>query len=370
MRLDFLIAAAETEAVNAQKAERNGNFATALQKYKLSAKKYREASEACPERSLEFLKLAEKYENTVLPASGALQAKADKKPAKEQKIAEVTQTQTAPQSNEEELEEALAKLNALIGLDAVKKSVNDWVMQIKVFNMRKDRGMKVPAMSYHLVFTGNPGTGKTTVARLMGKIYHALGILEKGHLVEVDRGGLVAQYVGQTAVKTREAIQKAYGGVLFIDEVYSLAREGSNDFGQEAIEILLKEMEDNRNNLVVVVAGYEKLMDRFISSNPGLKSRFKNFVKFPDYTGEQLLEIFKVRCKDDGYSLSGEAEECLKAYFNDLYENRNEEFGNGRDVRNFFEETVTRQSVRVAGISNPTDEQLRLILPEDLIEKE
>lgn len=264
------------------------------------------------------------------------------------------------------LEEALGELNKLVGLNGVKSRVRDWVDQIKVFQMRKDRGMSVPDMSYHLVFTGNPGTGKTTVARLMAQIYCALGILSEGHLVEVDRSDLVAGYIGQTAVKTRDVLKKAKGGVLFIDEAYSLATGSSNDFGQEAIDTVLKEMEDRRDDLVVIVAGYDGLMERFIDSNPGLRSRFKNYLHFADYTGDELYKIFMSLCKKSQYTVDDDASAALLNYFTALYDKRNKNFGNGRDVRNAFENIVTRQSRRVARLKNPTDEQMTEITVEDL----
>ncbi len=264
------------------------------------------------------------------------------------------------------LEEALSRLNKLEGLNLVKSQVCNWIDQIKVFKMRKERGMSVPEMSYHLVFTGNPGTGKTTVARLMAQIYCALGILSEGHLVEVDRSDLVAGYVGQTAIKTREILKKAYGGVLFIDEAYSLAKGGGTDFGQEAIDTILKEMEDRRDNLVVIVAGYDNLMQDFIESNPGLRSRFKNFIQFTDYTGKELYNIFLGMCNKSQYAVTSAAREMLLTYFNDLYAKRDKNFGNGRDVRNIFENIVTRQSKRVAKLSNPTNEEITTIDIPDL----
>lgn len=277
-----------------------------------------------------------------------------------------TSAVTAVKNEKISLEEALSRLNALVGLSTVKSKVGDWIDQIKVFKMRKDRGLPVPDMSYHLVFTGNPGTGKTTVARLMAQIYCALGILSEGQLVEVDRSGLVAGYVGQTAVKTKDVLKKAYGGVLFIDEAYALANGGSNDFGQEAIDTLLKEMEDKRSNLVVIVAGYDKPMEKFIKSNPGLRSRFKTFINFDDYNGSELYGIFDVTCRKNHYSVDADARFALKDYFRNLYENRNENFGNGRDVRNLFENIVTRQSGRVARMSDPDNDTMTTITVEDL----
>lgn len=264
------------------------------------------------------------------------------------------------------LEEALAQLNQLEGLSSVKSQVRDWVDQIKVFQMRRNCGLSIPGMSYHMVFSGNPGTGKTTVARIIAQIYCALGILKEGQLVEVERGDLVAGYIGQTAIKTQEVIKKAIGGVLFIDEAYSLNNGGSNDFGQEAIDTLLKAMEDNRSELVVIVAGYDELMDNFVKSNPGLRSRFKNFIKFDDYNGEELYKIFVNLCAKNEYKISEEVKQVLLNYFNYLYASRDENFGNARDVRNFFEKIITKQSKRVAIIENPSIEQISSIILADL----
>ena len=265
------------------------------------------------------------------------------------------------------LEEAMVELNELVGLEVVKKDVESLVNLVKVRALRRERGMKCPDMSFHLVFSGNPGTGKTTVARIVGKIYAALGLLSKGHLVEVDRGGLVAGYVGQTAIKTQEVIEKSLGGVLFIDEAYTLAPEGSDkDFGQEAIDTILKAMEDHRDDFVVIVAGYATLMPRFIDSNPGLKSRFNKYLHFEDYNGEQLYEIFLGRVKRSDYKLSPEAGDTARRYLARLYETRDDNFGNARDVRNLFEKIVANQADRVAGLEAPTDEDILTIAPGDL----
>ena len=264
------------------------------------------------------------------------------------------------------LEEALENLNSLEGLENVKRHVAAWLHQVKVFRERTARNLAVPDFSYHMVFTGNPGTGKTTVARIMAQICCALGLVSDGHLVEVEKADLVAGYVGQTAPKTQEVIKKALGGVLFIDEAYSITDGGQNSFGEECVSTLLKGMEDNRDNLVVIAAGYEGDMEKFVKSNPGLRSRFKTFVPFNDYTAKELFNIFQRLCVKNQYKLTDEAREAVAEYFNYVYETRDDTFANGRTVRNFFESVVTRQSSRIARMSNPTDEEMITIIPSDL----
>ena len=268
------------------------------------------------------------------------------------------------------LDELMEELDSLVGLETVKKEVKNLINLIKVRKLRQEHNLPVPPMSFHMVFLGNPGTGKTTVARLISGLYAAIGVLSKGQLVEVDRSGLVAGYVGQTALKTQEVIKSALGGVLFIDEAYSLSSGGENDFGREAIETLLKAMEDHRDDLVVIVAGYTGPMEGFISSNPGLESRFNRYFFFPDYDGAQLMEIFKIQCKKNSYTLTPESEEAALKYFTQLYEERTENFGNGRDVRNTFEDMIVRQANRVAAMENPTKEDLVTVLPQDLEDPE
>ena len=274
------------------------------------------------------------------------------------------------QAEKPDFDELMSQLEELVGLEDVKKDIKNLVNLMKVRKLREANDLPVPPMSLHMVFMGNPGTGKTTVARIVSGLYAAIGVLEKGQLVEVDRSGLVAGYVGQTALKTQEAIKRALGGVLFIDEAYSLSSGGENDFGREAIETILKAMEDHRKELIVIVAGYTGPMEKFLSSNPGLESRFNKYFFFPDYNGEQLMAIFRNQCKKNGYVLSEEAEKAAVALFTDLYENRSDNFGNGRDVRNCFEDMVVRQSNRVAQLDNPTKEDLMAVLPEDLQDEE
>lgn len=260
----------------------------------------------------------------------------------------------------------LEELESMIGLQSVKKDIDSLTNLLRVQKMREEQGIKVGSISLHLVFTGNPGTGKTTVARLIAQIYREIGFLSKGHLVEVDRSGLVAGYIGQTALKVKDVVNKAKGGVLFIDEAYSLYQDSDRDFGKEAIDALMKLMEDNRRNLVVIVAGYEGLMDKFLRSNPGLKSRFNHFIHFEDYSHFELLQIFSYFCAKEAYKLNEKARSRLNELFLDIILDKGENFANGRLVRNLFEKLKVYQSNRIVTIKNITVDDLMTITEHDI----
>ncbi len=271
-----------------------------------------------------------------------------------------------PGVSEEDLAAIFKELDALVGLVPVKDEVHRATNFARMQIMRRQQSLPVVEASLHSVFFGNPGTGKTTVARLMGRIYKSLGLLRRGHVVECDRGRLVAEYVGQTAVRTHAVIDSALDGILFIDEAYSLAGRGGEDFGNEAIETLLKRMEDDRSRLIVIVAGYNEPMKQFIASNPGLESRFTNYLNFPDYQPEELLEIFHRMAAQSGLVCAPETEKRVLAICQDLYGRRNEQFGNAREVRNLFEAAVRNQSTRLVTSGQTDRDALTTLLPEDL----
>jgi SpoVK/Ycf46/Vps4 family AAA+-type ATPase len=269
----------------------------------------------------------------------------------------------ARRSKQISIDAALAKLDALAGLDEVKAEVKKLVNIAKVNQRRIEQKMPPLPVSLHLVFTGNPGTGKTTVARLVGEIYASLGLIRKGHVVETDRSGLVANYVGQTATRTKEKVREALDGVLFIDEAYALNHGGGNDFGQEAIDTLLKEMEDKRERLAVIITGYTDNIAKFIASNPGLESRFTRVIHFEDYPPEAMLTIFEGMAAEQRYTIGEAARTTLRGCFERLYAGRDANFGNGREVRKVFEQTLERQASRV--VADPECD-VSAILPEDV----
>lgn len=271
-----------------------------------------------------------------------------------------------PVSDEEKtLDDLMDELNELIGLKKVKEDVQETINLIKVNNIRKERGLKPVPVSNHMVFTGNPGTGKTTVARLIAKIYKKLGVISQGQFIETDRAGLIAGFVGQTALKTAEVIKSAIGGVLFIDEAYSLSQSLSgNDYGKEAIDTLVKMMEDNRNDLIVIVAGYTDEMKQFIDTNPGLSSRFNKYILFDDYSSDELYDIFVSICHKNGFKLSEQAKELSKNTF--LKHAHNTDFGNARGVRNYFDKAILNQANRLVGFQSISKADLTTIVDEDL----
>lgn len=284
------------------------------------------------------------------------------------------QTTTPPGTRKPEpetqttLEDELAKLDKLIGLEAVKQEIQKLTRFLEIQKQREGHKLKTAPLSLHLVFSGNPGTGKTTVARILAKIYQKLGVLKSGHLIETDRMGLVGQYVGHTAKKTSEVIDSALDGILFIDEAYSLLSGGENDFGSEAIDTLVKRMEDDRDRLIVIVAGYPKDMESFIQTNPGLRSRFSKTIHFDDYASEELEKIFKIFCKNNEYELAENAISKLHQVFEYELQKPKVDFGNGRYVRNLFEQVIRNQALRLSqSDSDLSKEVLMSITGEDIL---
>ena len=266
-----------------------------------------------------------------------------------------------------ELQKLLEELNQLVGLEEVKQEISSLINLIKVKKMRESYQMPTMDVSYHMVFTGNPGTGKTTVARLVAQIYKELGVLSQGQLIEVDRAGLVAGYVGQTAMKVKEVVEKAKGGILFIDEAYTLSNKNdSNDFGGEAIDTLVKMMEDYREDLVIIVAGYKEEMEEFLKTNTGLISRFNKFIDFADYTNEEMLQILQVFMERAGLEMEEEAKQALRVWLEAMTPEHRILYGNGRGIRNTFESIVGKQANRIVNIALPSAEELKMLTLEDV----
>ena len=296
-------------------------------------------------------------ENSAVKTADASVSKtaADKKAAEEE----------APET----LEQMMEELNALVGLKSVKQDLTNLINLVKVRKLREERGMKQPDITLHLVFSGNPGTGKTTVARLLAKIYKVLGVVSEGQLVEVDRSNLVAGYIGQTATQTAEIVESAIGGILFIDEAYTLIKAGDEkDFGQEAVDTLLKLMEDNRDDLIVIVAGYTDKMEEFVNSNPGLKSRFNKYIFFNDYSGKELTKIYNSMAKKQEYAPDAEAAKYIEEYLTSRAKAHEENFANAREVRNYLERCIERQATRIVEIKEISDDDLKTLTIEDVKE--
>jgi len=258
------------------------------------------------------------------------------------------------------------ELDELIGLQSVKEEVHSLANYVKVQKQREKQGLKTPKLSYHLVFTGSPGTGKTTVARIVARIYKDLGILKRGHMVETDRSGLIGQYVGQTAPRVNQMCDSALDGVLFIDEAYAITQGGSEDYGAEAVATLLKRMEDDRDRLVVIVAGYTNEMKNFINSNPGLQSRFNRYIDFPDYTPEELYDIFQMYLRKNEYGVSSEAAQYMKEQLKRVVDSKDRNFGNARYVRNIFEKAIQCHANRISTTKNNTTADLYTLKLKDV----
>ncbi|QGG46772.1 AAA family ATPase [Heliorestis convoluta] len=273
--------------------------------------------------------------------------------------------------NNEAIEEILKELNSLVGLQEVKTLIHELRSFVEVRNMRIEQGLTNEAMALHMIFKGNPGTGKTTVSRIVGRLFKELGVLPKGHVIEVERADLVGEYIGHTAIRAREQVKKALGGVLFIDEAYSLARGGDKDFGKECVDCLVKSVEDFRDNLIVILSGYKDEMNIFLKTNPGIRSRFPIQLEFPDYATKELLEIADSMVKEREYYLSGEGKLALEKHLNEQERNGHPHRGNARLVRNIIEKSIRRHAVRLLSTNNEkkfSRQELMVLEAQDITE--
>ena len=285
-----------------------------------------------------------------------------------QEMDNMTTPNTKVNQSPKGIEDTLHELDHLIGLSEVKKIVREIYAFIEIQRRRQQENLNTDPLVLHMIFKGNPGTGKTTVARIMSKFFCEIGVLTRGHLIEVERADLVGEYIGHTAQKTREQLKKAYGGILFIDEAYSLARGGEKDFGKESIDVLVKAMEDHKNDLILILAGYQKEMVGFLETNPGLHSRFPIHIDFPDYSQQELLQIAEQMFSIRQYSLSAETQSALLKLLLFHQSSVPENFGNARTVRNIIEKAIRRQAVRLIAKTSTTRQELMLIEPADLME--
>ena len=343
--------------------EKAGEAIVKLASMSYGAEKERYISKAKSLR--ELLQTVKERDVPQKPQASSVNANAAKS---EQKKADDKAEEPRPKPT---VEEALARLNELIGLDGVKKEVETLTAELEMKLLREKSGLKGADTTHHLVFAGSPGTGKTTVARIMADILYSLGAIEKGQLVEVGREDLVAGYVGQTGLKTQKAVEDAMGGVLFIDEVYRLGEGGENDFGKEAVGVLLKAVEDCRGEFVVILAGYDSRMQDFFKLNPGLISRFPNTIHFTDYTPDEMYRIFEGMCTKNQYVISPQLSPLIKEKLSDMYRRRDENFGHARDVRNVYEKIIKKQNLRLYQLKKSgaalSKEMLMTVLPEDFV---
>ena len=285
-----------------------------------------------------------------------------------QSMDNTTRPCTKVKDGQKRIEDILHELDDLIGLSEVKKIVREVYAFIEIQRRRKEEQLNTEPLVLHMIFKGNPGTGKTTVARIMSQFFCEIGVLTRGHLIEVERADLVGEYIGHTAQKTREQLKKAYGGILFIDEAYSLARGGEKDFGKESIDVLVKAMEDHKNDLILILAGYQKEMEFFLETNPGLRSRFPIHIDFPDYNQQELLHIAEQMFAHRQYSISVPAQSALLNLLLSHQNRSRDNFGNARTVRNIIERSIRRQAVRLIAQPSTTRQELMFIEPEDLWE--